>query len=121
MSSREQFEKWAINQCIYDLAYSDATKQSYRSMKTKAAWKIWQASRQALEIALPVLEQQEKGDDGWVEWCGGECAPVTGIVEVRWSTGSTDIGHSGVWRWEYSKFMTNIIAYRVIENDGREG
>ena len=60
MSSREQFEAWCINQCAYDLAYSDATKQSYRSMKTKAAWKVWQASRHSLEIALPVLEQQER-------------------------------------------------------------
>ncbi|MGK3116688.1 DUF551 domain-containing protein [Candidatus Pantoea formicae] len=60
-------------------------------------------------------------NDGWIEWKGGVCAPVTGIVEVKWSSGSTDIGAAGVWRWEHCQFLINIIAYRVIENDGREG
>lgn len=76
---REQFEVWAINQCAYDLAYSDATKQGYRSMKTKAAWKVWQASREALEIALPVLEQ-ERGEGEWIKCSDRMPASRIGVI-----------------------------------------
>jgi len=82
---------------------------------------------QALEIALPILEQQEMTTDNsevvtdstvsgdqWIVWCGGSVAPVDGVVEVRWSTGSTDIGHARDFRWEHSRYTINIIAYRII-------
>lgn len=62
MNSREQFEAWAIRQCAYDLGYSDATRQSYRSMKTKAAWKVWQASRSSIELDI---DWPEANDDYW--------------------------------------------------------
>jgi len=77
---------------------------------------------QALEIALPVLEQQEKGDDGWIEWGGGEC-PVNGgdIVNVKWEDGSvTHCAEACYLCWDHTG-NGDIIAYRVIENDGREG
>lgn len=82
---------------------------------------------QALEIALPILEQQEMitdnsevvtdstvSGDQWIVWCGGSVAPVDGVVEVRWSTGSTDIGHARDFRWEHSRYTINIIAYRIV-------
>lgn len=83
--------------------------------------------KKALEIALPILEQQEMITDSsevvtdstvsgnqWIVWCGGSVAPVDGVVEVRWSTGSTDIGHARDFRWEHSRYTINIIAYRII-------
>ncbi|WP_372774549.1 hypothetical protein [Pantoea sp. WEP] len=81
--------------------------------------RIWALTGSIVKPKTDTYRQIE--NDGWIEWKGGSVAPVTGLVEVRWSTGSTDIGDAGVWRWEHSKFMVNLVAYRVIENDGREG
>ncbi|WP_407568560.1 hypothetical protein [Pantoea sp. GABEPS69] len=75
---------------------------------------VYEMHLQAYRIALPVLEQQERGEGEWVEWGGGPVSPVSGVVEVRWSSGSTDIGYARDWRWEHSRFMINIIAYRII-------
>ncbi|MBS6032014.1 MAG: hypothetical protein KIB40_02495 [Pantoea sp.] len=81
--------------------------------------------RQALEIALPILEQQERGD-GWIEWKGGDC-PVSSEteVEVRMRDGYVGIAPADTFRWKLAvrdQFpAADIIAYRVIENDGREG
>jgi len=79
---------------------------------------------QALEIALPVLEQQEKGDDGWIDWKGGDIPVDRGAqVELRWSSVMTDKGRASSFSWENrtAQGVESIIAYRVIENDGREG
>ncbi|AUX94260.1 hypothetical protein [Mixta gaviniae] len=76
---------------------------------------------QALEIALPVLEQQES--DGWIEWKGGECpTDIRDRVDIK----LRDYGQftdrvSGRLNWEQFGVSTDIIAYRVIENDGSEG
>jgi len=80
---------------------------------------------QALEIALPVLEQQEKEGDGWIEWGGGECpVPDNTRVQVKFLDGYAPV----VAEPQYLRWQTlglgvagDIIAYRVIENDGREG
>ncbi|MBZ6396562.1 MULTISPECIES: hypothetical protein [Pantoea] len=80
---------------------------------------------EALEIALPVLEQQERGE-GWIEWKGGDC-PVSSEteVEVRMRDGYVGIAPADTFRWKLAvrdQFpAADIIAYRVIENDGREG
>lgn len=75
-----------------------------------------------IEIALPVLEQQEKGDDGWIDWKGnGPTIAILGkTVEVRFQDNDTDAGPSRHFYWG-SNCGNRIIAYRVIENDGREG
>lgn len=98
----------------------------------------------ALEIALPVLEKQEKGEmefirmqellknnqtdtyrqienDGWIEW-GGNRAPVDlgATVQVRWKDGDVEKGPCSHFHWGRN-CMNPIIAYRVIENEGREG
>lgn len=71
----------------------------------------------ALEIALPVLEQQEKGNDGWIEWGGGECpVPQECSVEVRFRERAQNGGRS-LWDWSHCGGSKDIIAYRVIEND----
>ncbi|WP_293649063.1 hypothetical protein [uncultured Pantoea sp.] len=82
---------------------------------------------QALEIALPVLEQQEKGVEhqtdnyGWIEWKGGECplAPEK-VVDVKWRAGGVMTVEAGGRSWTHDGKFHDIIAYRVIENDGRE-
>lgn len=80
---------------------------------------------QAYEIALPILEQQERGE-GWIEWKGGDC-PVSSEteVEVRMRDGYVGIAPADTFRWKLAvrdQFpAADIIAYRVIENDGREG
>jgi len=79
-------------------------------------------SLQALEIALPVLEQQEKGDDGWLEWGGGECPiPDNTRVQVKFLDGYAPV----VAEPQYLRWQTlglgvsgDIIAYRVIGSEG---
>lgn len=68
-----------------------------------------------------VIEQQKKGNDGWIEWGGGS-RPVKGdtVLETRWSDGDTVINRADAMTWEHDKYC-NLIAYRVIENDGRGG
>lgn len=72
-------------------------------------------SLQAFEIALPILEQQERGEGGWIEWGGGLVPPVTGLVEVRYRNGRE---HSGCKASDYSWALglggLTIIAYRII-------
>lgn len=63
-------------------------------------------------------------NDGWIEWEGGEI-PVSesARVELRWSRGNTSKGRASNFGWanRISQGFDSIIAYRVIENDGREG
>lgn len=79
----------------------------------------------ALEIALPILERQEKGGDGFVEWRGGN-QPVHSStpVEVKFRKGTTNHEElAGSWDWtirDENPDDYDIIAYRVIENYGRE-
>ncbi|MGC8435907.1 hypothetical protein [Mixta calida] len=81
---------------------------------------------QALEIALPILEQQERGE-GWIEWNGGEC-PVGDcelvVAKLRDGTVLTALSAGNLAWWHNEPGFCNgrdIIAYRLIENDGREG
>jgi len=74
---------------------------------------------QALEIALPILEQQERGDGGWIEWGGGECpvAPWEAVsVKHRNDKCTSPDGPAYQFDWSNypSKFDTDIIAYRII-------
>lgn len=85
---------------------------------------------QAMEIALPVLEQQESPtdtyrqieNDDWIEWEAGYMPEsVRGDrVQVRYASGETETDYSGVFNWGYGAGDL-VIAYRVIENDEREG
>lgn len=84
---------------------------------------------QMMEIArivLPILEQQEKestpqiDNDGWIEWKGGE-RPEFNLIDVRYRSGheSRALRPSNLF-WDHIEDELDIIAYRVIENDGRE-
>ena len=76
---------------------------------------------QALEIALPILEQQERGEGEWIEWGGGD-QPLDDyeMVEVRFRNGSIEAGefaHCYEWNHGYHDLSTtsvDIIAYRII-------
>lgn len=70
---------------------------------------------QALEIALPILEQQERGD-GWIEWGGGAMPTSTPFQEVGYMTrlGNKDKSSAGDLRWAHEGKGGDIIAYRII-------
>lgn len=74
----------------------------------------------ALEIALPILEQQERGD-GWIEWSGGGCPVDSSEIKVtiklrsgRLITSDCALG----WDWGVGggsrDSQSDIIAYRII-------
>lgn len=83
---------------------------------------------QALEIALPALEEQERS-----EWSGGGCpAPAGTLVDIRDRDGTVwgavkaqphdEYSYADAIFWkDVVQLRNKIIAYRVIENDGREG
>jgi len=54
---REQFEEWASTE--FDTRLLKFHDGDYKSQALHRMWLAWQASRQALEIALPILEQQD--------------------------------------------------------------
>ena len=67
-------------------------------------------------------------NDAWIEWGSGEC-PVDGlfsdtdyVIEVKFRAGNTQrSSRADSYSWEQHERPTDIIAYRVIENDGRGG
>lgn len=111
---REQFEKWLDKN-----SYNKNRDQMglYQASFCQIAWIGWQASWQALEIALPVLEQQESG--GWIEWRGEVALPPVSnneMVEVRMLGGNHMRGPAKTMRWRnFSPSSGDIIAYRVLE------
>lgn len=80
---------------------------------------------QAYRIALPILEQQERGEGGWIEWGGGD-QPVSdyAVVEVKFRNGSVEKGEFAEcyeWNHGYRDLSTtevDIIAYRIIPEQG---
>ncbi|MGC0872679.1 hypothetical protein WKG92_07250 [Pantoea agglomerans] len=73
---------------------------------------------EALEIALPILEQQERGE-GWIDWRGGECPVDCSEIKVtiklrggRLITSDCALG----WDWgrRSNDSDSDIIAYRII-------
>ena len=78
---------------------------------------------QALEIALPVLEQQERGEPAWIEWSGkgkpAEANPK--MIEVKFRDGDTATEIASLWRWPHHENDSDIIAYRVVEQERERG
>jgi hypothetical protein len=70
---------------------------------------------QALEIALPILEQQERGEGDWIDWGGGKRPVISGKqVEVKFRGGEGCIALSGELDWRDTESCGDIIAYRII-------
>ncbi|WP_370426117.1 hypothetical protein AB9Q52_011090 [Pantoea vagans] len=72
---REQFEEWASTE--FDTRLLKFHDGEYKSQALHRMWLAWQASRQALEIALPILEQRggcnwhyDEADCLWSSECG---------------------------------------------------
>lgn len=76
---------------------------------------------QALEIALPILEQQERSEEDWIEWDGGKrSVDGSANVEVKFRDGFLSKGPAYLYRWKFAKegnwhwASQDIIAYRII-------
>ncbi|WP_048781761.1 hypothetical protein [Pantoea vagans] len=61
-------------------------------------------------------------NDGWTDWVGGDCpVGISDIVECKKKSGDISKNVAVLLAWEHLGYSGDIIAYRVIENDGREG
>lgn len=78
---------------------------------------------QAYQKALPVLEQQEKGNSGWIEWKGGQCpVDLNTFLVVRYrGEFQDDKCIAGNVSWYRSGEDEDIIAYRVVEQEHERG
>lgn len=96
-----------------ELTYAQASKRLKELQYAKA--QMGQLSindevhKKALEIALPILEQQERGEEEWIDW-GGECPPLHPgqIVEIKTVGDGTGGGPAGMAPWSI------VTAYRII-------
>ncbi len=66
----------------------------------------------------PIVDKEEKQDDGWIEWKGGKL-PINPdkLVEVtyRWDKGGwPKVNHAGHFTWSHGWGLSDIIAYRNI-------
>ncbi|WP_312217229.1 hypothetical protein [Pantoea vagans] len=112
---REQFEEWASTE--FDTRLLKFHDGEYKSQALHRMWLAWQASRQALEIALPILEQQERGE--WIDWAGEGKAPVEFglVVDLKLRDGSITAGYpleACNWTHYQRNNSSDIIAYRII-------
>jgi len=75
---------------------------------------------QLIEVALPILEQQERGENKWLHWNGEMALPPVDVhvmVEVKLRNGVTVIPRQAqhfAWRNGPAKNGFDIIAYRII-------
>lgn len=61
-------------------------------------------------------------NDGWIEWKGGDNPAAGKRIQVQFRKAKTnDAEPSEHYRWYHHQNDYDIIAYRVIENDGMEG
>lgn len=84
----------------------------------------WRKKEIAAEIDDPWVkvtrEQYEAAlaakNEGWIEWSGGECPPVSTntVVDVKFKNGNVQSGYpAGEYSWEHAWQDCNIIAYRL--------
>lgn len=67
-------------------------------------------TREQYEAALAAKSE------GWIEWGGGECPPVSTntVVDVKFKNGNVQSGYpAGEYSWEHVWHGSNIIAYRL--------
>lgn len=73
---------------------------------------------QAYRIALPILEQQERGEGEWIEWGGGDTCPVPEGVKAEIKFRDGDCAELDNWldilEWRHKRYGSDIIAYRII-------
>lgn len=107
---------------LESLRYGNGEGHSPAELSSKLMANVthWQFMPLPVESKTDTYRQIE--NDGWIEWKGGLC-PVEGDlwIEIRLRSGLL-IGprQPYCWVWEHGVMSDDIIAYRVIENDGRE-
>lgn len=83
-----------------------------------------------VELSRSLFEQQPQpstnpqiDNDGWIEWKGGSRPVESGVtVATMCRNGSCAPPEVAIyWDWGHSGGNLDIIAYRLIESDGREG
>ena len=74
---------------------------------------------QALEIALPILEQRERGECDWIEWSGGDTCPVPNDAKAEIKFRDGDSAELDTWldilEWRHKGYGSDIIAYRLVK------
>lgn len=61
MTSREQFEAWWKTQrAVCQFAREGSKNGAYHSKPCQSAWEAWQASREAVEVELPELFEDDR-------------------------------------------------------------
>lgn len=104
--------------------------QPYDVFADKAKAEYYAADASGLFSVIPVIvvpqpqpstTTQIENDD-WIEWGGGACKlPGNSDVEIRQRGGRVIRCKADMHTWWWRGGANDIIAYRVIENDGREG
>lgn len=95
---------------------AEKCRMAIESIKLRQASIREEIYLQALEIALPILEHQERGEWEWIEW-GGGAMPVSdkSWVDIKWIDGYFSYNtFAAIWDWEHRSGADNIIAYRII-------
>lgn len=102
----------------------ETTLHAAMERRAEFGGRIWSLTGSIVKPKTDTYRQIE--NDGWIEWGGGECP-------VEQHTGVEVKHRSEKWQprkapacevdWQHRGWCpdTDIIAYRVIENDGREG
>lgn len=91
--------------------------KKYSRMKITALPKRLSLSPQPQPSTNPQID-----NDGSIEWRGGECPVENGaLVEFELRDGDKATALSTVLDWTHENRSDDIIAYRVVENDGRSG
>lgn len=60
MTSREQFERWFNERSNWKITPSMRRKGGYvGNPSAQSKWEVWQASREAIEVELPSIEDKK--------------------------------------------------------------
>lgn len=93
---------------------------TYRFPGASGQW-VQDGKELLAELETPQPSTPQIDNDGWIDWCGGETPNTHAFLELRFKGGGTGTGFASHFGWGHSGLPRDIIAYRVIENDGREG
>ena len=77
--------------------------------EASGAYKIWD---------YPVLDkcQEHKKKSKWIKWEGGDCpVPDDTQVKVKFGNIREHKAHAGYYEWRWNRAISQIIAYKVIE------
>ena len=102
------------------LPHSDEVVEVYEKRQVELV--IYRALLENMPIPtfkLVVAPTTTADSDGWIEWNGGGCPVDSGAhVEIRTRNGNINTGY--YFRWGHSNLDGDIMAYRIIKEDGNE-